>query len=118
MATLNLEDIKPGMVLAADAKHHSGRVLLAAGVELTEKHLKVFHTWGLTEADIEGVDPNEMAEQANLELDPEILATAEKEMRTHFRHADLNHPAVAELFRLSVRNCAKKLADGTDDLDC
>ncbi|HEC20225.1 MAG TPA: HDOD domain-containing protein, partial [Gammaproteobacteria bacterium] len=55
MAILNLQDLKPGMVLAADAKHHSGRVLLAAGTELTEKHLKVFHTWGLTEADIDGV---------------------------------------------------------------
>jgi len=110
MATLNLEDLKPGMVLASDAKHHSGRILLAAGVELTEKHLKVFHTWGLTEADIEGVDLDQVAEQQNQELDPAIVAAAEQQTKARFRHTDLTHPAMAELFRLSVRNCAKQLA--------
>lgn len=114
MAILNLEDLKPGMVLAADAKHHSGRILLAAGVELTEKHLKVFHTWGLTEADIEGVDPAQLAEQAMEQLDPVVLAEAEQQMKARFRHTDLSHPAVAELFRLSLRDCAKRLATGVE----
>lgn len=110
MAILNLEDLKPGMVLASEAKHLSGRVLLAAGVELTEKHLKVFHTWGLTEADIEGVDIEQLVEQQNQALDPAIVMAAEKQTTARFCHTDQTCPAVAELFRLSVRYCAKQLA--------
>ncbi len=117
MAILNLQDLKPGMVLAADAKHHSGRVLLAAGTELTEKHLKVFHTWGLTEADIDGVDPQQVAAEEYQEIDPAILQLAEQQNRERFRHTDLQHPAMAELFRLSIRNTARQLVSKTNELD-
>lgn len=100
MAILNLDDLKAGMVLSSDAKHHTGQVLLKAGVELTEKHLKIFHTWGLTEADVEGDDLPHRENQA--ELDPAILAEAEACVQKRFQHADLAQPVMAELFRLAV----------------
>lgn len=106
MAILNLDDLKAGMILSSDAKHHTGQVLLKAGVELTEKHLKIFHTWGLTEADIEGDDLAPGGKQA--ELDPAALARAETQARERFKHTDLSQVAMAELFRLTVLHLAQQ----------
>lgn len=106
MATLNLEDLEPGMVLAEDAKHHNGRVLLRAGTELTEKHIKIFTTWGLTEANIEGVSKDTLDAQATQDIDPEILAQAEKHIADRFRHTDPTHPAVEELMRICIKQLA------------
>lgn len=111
MTTLNLDDLKPGMVLCADAQHHTGQVLLKAGVELTEKHLKIFHKWGLTEADVEGDDLSPGGKQAD--LDPATLARAETRAQERFQHTDLTQPAIAELFRLTVLHIAQQ--DAAED---
>lgn len=54
MTVLRLESLNPGMVLSRDVCDRKGRVLLPAGAELTEKHLRIFQTWGVVEADITG----------------------------------------------------------------
>ncbi|MFQ5469886.1 MAG: hypothetical protein ACE5EH_06200 [Gammaproteobacteria bacterium] len=102
MGAINLEDLKPGMVLAEDATQLNGRVLLRAGTELTEKHIKVFKTWGVTEANIEGVSKESVANEELEQLSPEILKDAEDKTRHLFRHCDLENPVSAELYRLCV----------------
>lgn len=106
MTILNLDDLTAGMVLQSDAKHHTGQVLLKAGVALTEKHLKIFHTWGLTEADVEGDDLASGGNQT--ELDPAALAKVETRVRERFQHTDLSQAAMAELFRLTVLHIAQQ----------
>ncbi|NTW99914.1 MAG: hypothetical protein HGB35_08325, partial [Geobacteraceae bacterium] len=54
MGIIAIENIETGMVLASDVRDRSGRMLLGSGVELTQKHLVVFRTWGVLEADIAG----------------------------------------------------------------
>ena len=100
MGIINLEDIQTGMVLDADVTDHSGRVLLGAGSAITEKNLKIFRMWGITEADIRGVEKTEVHDSKAKELDQDMLREAEKAGRTLFRHADLDHPFMAELYRL------------------
>lgn len=102
MGSINLEDVKPGMVLARDAKDLSGRVLLAAGHEITEKHLRVFKIWGVSEADIQGLDQEEIAAETISQTDPEVLKRAEQRVAELFAHTDQTHPAIAELKRLIV----------------
>ena len=55
MGTIAVGQIEPGMVQADDLKDRNGRFLLTKGVELTTKHLKVIKTWGVVEADIDGI---------------------------------------------------------------
>src|SRR3546814_18912175 len=55
VALLGLDELQAGMVLAADAEHVSGRVLLRKGVCLSDDHLRIFRQWGVTAVDIEGV---------------------------------------------------------------
>ncbi|MBN4079583.1 hypothetical protein JYT26_02970 [Beggiatoa alba] len=106
MTLLNLDDLKPEMVLCADAQHHTGRILLKAGVMLTAKHLKMFRAWGLSEADVEGDDITLCDDP--VELDPARLAEAEARTRERFRHTELSQPAIAELFRLVILQQAQQ----------
>ena len=102
MGKLNLDEIQPGMVLSADVVDRNGRVLLKGGLEISEKHLKILKQWGITDADIVGVNREEIAAQATQNLEPEVLAKAESYCADLFRHADLQLPIMQELFRLSV----------------
>jgi hypothetical protein len=100
MGALNLEEIKPGMILAGDVRDRNGLILLTSGCEISEKHLRILKMWGVVEVDIQGVSREELIRQAAEEVDPLLLREAENQSRQWFRHADLKHPFVSELFRL------------------
>ena len=102
MGKVNLDDIKPGMKLEKDVQERSGRVLLRAGTEITERHLNIFRTWGVAEADIESMSSEEASAQATRDLDPEVLKAAEDAIDPLFTHTDLDHAGVRELKRLCV----------------
>jgi hypothetical protein len=101
MSLVALEDLELGMVLAADVFDKSGRLLLGEGAELGAKHLFIFRTWGVVEADIVGAT-------AAVTSDIPDTATGEKTDRAKsrllplYRHTDLEHPAISELLRLAV----------------
>lgn len=104
MGMIPIDSLETGMVLASNVNDRTGRLLLGSGVELTQKHLIVLRTWGIEEADIEGVE-GEAVTMMKLPADvtPDELRAAEEDLkRRHFRHAGLDHPAVRELLRLAA----------------
>ncbi|MGH9427175.1 MAG: hypothetical protein ACRD2L_12835 [Terriglobia bacterium] len=107
MGKVNLDDLTPGMKLEKDVQERSGRVLLRAGTEITERHLNIFRTWGVAEADIESMSREEAAAQAARDLDPEVLKAAEAFIDPLFAHTDPDHAAVHELKRLCVLRHAR-----------
>lgn len=118
MSLLNIEDLEPGMVLGADAIHDNNRILLCAGAELTEKHIRIFKTWGLTELNIKGIDSEQISAQTYSDIAPEVLDKVKKELAILFRHSDLEHPAIAELFRLRMRQIVmQKTGEGNLAVD-
>ena len=102
MGAINLENLRPGMILARDAKDLNGRVLLVAGKEITEKHLRVLKIWGVSEAEIQGINQEEVVAESVSQVDPASLQEAEKKARTLFVYTDPKEPVVAELVRLTV----------------
>lgn len=92
---IDLEELKPGMTLAADLLESGGRLLLPGGTVLTDRHLRYFQMWGVFDVEIEGQDPG--AAEAPPPIDPIIRAEAEALLGSLFRHADLSHPAVAQV---------------------
>jgi len=112
MGVINIDDIQPGMVLAAPVTDRRGRVLLGAGCEITEKQLRILRMWGVIEADIQGVERAEVAAKAVTDLDPALLERAETGARRLFAHMDLSHPAVQELFRLCTLRLARRSPTG------
>jgi len=114
MGIINLEDIQPGMILDAEVKDRSGRLLLGAGSEITEKHLKIFKMWGVTEADIQGIEKEEIAVETAAELDPLLLQEAEAQGSELFCHTDLEHSFIKELFRLFTLRMVRQKSGGDD----
>lgn len=116
MGIINLEDIQPGMTLGAEVKDYTGRVLLCAGSEITCKHLKILKMWGITEADIRGIEKEEVALKTTAQLDPLLRQEAEAQGRELFRHTDLEHPFIKELFRLFTVRIVRHKSRGDNDV--
>lgn len=102
MATVPIDHLSAGMVLKSNVCDRSGRLLLPEGVELTEKHLHIFRTWGVLEAEVVGESGNETDDQSDNEISPEALAAAEALVKPLFIHNDSEHPAIKELIRLCI----------------
>lgn len=106
MGLIRINQINPGMILAADVLDRTGRVILRAGLHLTALHLKTLKSWGVSEADIQG------AENEKLEVKPEVSAPVDARLKEAFRHTDQAHPAMKELLRLSVLYQSKRAGKG------
>jgi hypothetical protein len=103
MAIIPIDSLSAGMLLKSDVCDRSGRMLLPAGGELTDRHLKIFRTWGVLEADIQDGESLETAQaQVNADVDPVKLAAAEEAVKQLFRLNDPEHPAIRELVRLCI----------------
>lgn len=109
MGVINLEDLKPDMLLDEDVLARNGRVLLRGGNRITEKHLGIFKAWGVTEASINGMTKDEAAASAAEEIDPAIFKAAEEKMRGRFIHSGTEHPLLAELLRVCIFRNIQKL---------
>lgn len=102
MGKIAIELIETGMVLAGDVRDRSGRMLLGAGAELTPKHLVIFRTWGVLEADIVGYGNEDAVDQTPSDIDPLELEAAKAAIAPLFRHTNNTHPAIIELIRLAA----------------
>jgi len=117
MGLVKINQIYPGMALAEDLRDSRGRFLLPSGAGLTERHIKVLKMWGVIEADIEGMDTDEVEDTATCEIDPLLMERAERRVRERFRHSGVDHPVMRELFRLACLQEAEEMPEhpGEDD---
>ena len=101
MGSVALDNIKPGMVLDTDATA-GNQTLLAAGVNLTEKHIKLLKAWGVLEVEIKNTS-NADINLAEIDAhDPVLVKTIQDQLRPHFQHCDSEHPLIVELIRLKT----------------
>lgn len=112
MRQLPLSQLKPGMVLAEEVRDRNGRLLLEAGVELGERHLRIFRIWGVLEVVVlPFADSAEGAEgEADEEdgISAEMLAAVEQYQRTRFAHNDADNEIIRGLMALCVERMAHK----------
>lgn len=123
MALLGIGEIDAGMVLADDLRSPNGRMILPKGSVIQDKHLRIFKTWGVTEADIEGVSREEAQAQAQAQarISPENLQNAEAYVHRFLPSAmqgqdednggDAPHP-MSEIRRVMVLRVARMMEDG------
>lgn len=95
MTKILLDNVEIDMELNSDVVDRQGRVLLKKGVILTEKHLRVFNTWGVLEVDIKG---DIEQEEIKKDFPPELIEEATKQVQNQFQHNDPNHPVIKILF--------------------
>ena len=100
MATCKLEDVTPGAELATPIENRQGRVLVSAGVVLSEGMLRALENWGITEVNVVGATIEEKGESAQ-PAEEEAQDAIEEELRHHFRKTNPADSVVKELFRLA-----------------
>jgi hypothetical protein len=106
---VTLENLTPGMTLAANLQEPGGRLLLPAETTLTDRHLRYLQMWGVADAEVEG-EESATGAAASETLDPTLLPAAEERMRGHFRHADLAHPVIEQVFQYCLSREVRRLA--------
>jgi DNA repair ATPase RecN len=100
MGIVHTNKLKPGMLLAEEARDVHGRLVLAKGKRIYSSHIKNFKVWGITEVNI--------SEDLTLKDEPqphdnsETIEKTKERLKYNFSHVDLEHPAIKEIFRLSV----------------
>ncbi|HIJ80873.1 MAG TPA: hypothetical protein HPP76_04105 [Desulfuromonadales bacterium] len=102
MAIIATDLLESGMVLKSEVTDRSGRLLLPAGAELTDKHLNIFRTWGISGADVEREGEEEVVAPVATsdDVDPERLAEAQRVVASFFIHNDSQNPFIQELMRI------------------
>ncbi len=100
MGLMNTDDLKEDMVLSDDVRDISGRLLLQKGQKLRENHVIIMKKWGITEVAIADEPTSEQNHEAQTKQNEP--AQIEQELKPVFKYVDLDHPAIKELFRLSV----------------
>jgi len=103
MTVIRMSNIKAGQVAASEVKDRSGRILLSAGTEFTDKTIKMIKSWGVVEVEIVGnVAEPEFGSEIP-EIDPEQLHLIELELAQRFRFLNRSHPFINELFEICLR---------------
>ena len=100
MGMIHIDKLEPGMVLADEVRDLSGRLLLKKGKTIHPDHFRVFKIWGVTEVNVNG--NNGSKEEVKSDFDPQQYKEIEEITQQVFRHCDLKHSAIKEIFRLSV----------------
>ena len=54
MIKLNVDELKPGMILARPVRNHQGILLLEAGAKISKKNIRIFKSWGVPDIAIKG----------------------------------------------------------------
>jgi len=98
MAIVHTDDVNEGMVLSEAVQDIKGRLLLKEGQEIESSHIRILKMWGITEITIVGDADSE----TESDVDPDLLEKIQEDTKQFFIHTDLKHPAMSEIFRLSV----------------
>ena len=101
MGTIHINKIKPGMVLDEEVRDINGRLLLKKGKNIQSAHIRIFKIWGVTEVIICGNNGSKNTSDGN--VDPEKIEKIKEYTHNLFCYADLEHPALKEIFRISVQ---------------
>ncbi|MCF8030961.1 MAG: HDOD domain-containing protein [Desulfohalobiaceae bacterium] len=110
MQRVSVNKATPGMVLEDDVRDQKGRFLFKAGQSITDKHIRIFKIWGVTEIWTENEQSGkEEAAREDASIPEETLDRAEDLVRESFRDNSLEDPFIGELYRICVERTAQSL---------
>lgn len=103
MQSVSIDEVKPGMILAANIEK-SGRLLLPAGSILTNSNITIFKR--------QGVESVLIITSEEQEPDEQSIDRAFMYVRDYFMFVDHDHPAIVRMFDIAVYKTALKLMEG------
>jgi HD-like signal output (HDOD) protein len=108
LGKVNVANLRGGMVLSDNLVDTTGRCLLTQGTVIQNKHIHIMKSWGITEAEVDGVNQGKAASSAMAQIDSEIIKKCEDYITPFFRHTNQEHEVMQEIRRLSILHLAKK----------
>jgi hypothetical protein len=112
MGKINLDEVAPGMVLAADVFEIHGGLLAVAGNEISEKSITIFRKWGIRELEVEGITSEILHDEKLATLDPEQMQKIEKKVTFLFRHITGEDSFIKELKQLCSMRLITRVKEG------
>jgi HD-like signal output (HDOD) protein len=100
MSCISVDALEKGMILSEDVMDINARLLLSKGQQITPKHIRILKVWGIIDVNVVG-DKGSTEPEASF-VDPEIVEAVKGSTREIFKNVDLEHPALEEIFKLSV----------------
>lgn len=107
-----LDDLSEGVTIARPVLVQ-GRTLLAAGAQLTSKHLKIFKAWGVNEIWIEG-EPEKVSNSEPDHQSKEFKIVLEK-IDKRFSKCNGNSELISSLKRIAIAREYSIYKKETDD---
>jgi len=100
MSCISVDALEKGMVLSEDVLDINARLLLSKGQQITPKHIRILKVWGVI--DVRVVGEKGKTDREEPFVDPEIIEATKASTKAIFKNVDLGHPAIKEIFKLSV----------------
>jgi HD-like signal output (HDOD) protein len=100
MGIIHINNLKAGMVLDEEVRDINGRLLLQRNRQIQAAHIRIFKIWGITEVNIRGNNGSKDVSAGS--VDPQQIEKIKESTLELFRHVDLDHPAIKEIFRISI----------------
>ncbi len=102
MGILNINDLKEGMVLAGDVKNKHGNIMIKKGMTLSERHIMLLKAWGIPDANVEGLEREQLHEEEMKTVSPEVIEAIEQQLRDLFPPLEGNE-VMAEVYRIAMK---------------
>ncbi len=102
MGILNINDLKEGMVLAGDVKNKHGNIMIKQGMTLSERHIMLLKAWGIPDANVEGLEREQLHEEEMKTVSPEVIEAIEQQLRDLFPPLEGNE-VMAEVYRIAMK---------------
>ena len=106
MIFVNIEDLKPGMILAEPVYNHQELLLLGAGAKITKKNIRIFKSWGINQISVKGklTDSRDRGEEAETGVKESI------EMKLKEKFSDLlDDPVMVKIFKAASKQLTRSL---------
>jgi hypothetical protein len=112
MIHLDIEDLKPGMILAHPVRNRQGVLLLEAGARISSKNIRIFKSWGIKEIVIIGdrSDSKGAAEEIQIQ-DKESI---KKQLKEKFSDV-LDDPVMVEIFKAACTRLMQNLQNSENE---
>ena len=100
MVRVDIEDLKPGMILEQAVKNNQGVRLLDAGARITKKNIRIFKSWGVTDITVKGREIR--ANGTSGQPEPRIKESEEMHLKEKFADV-LDDPVMVEIYKAASR---------------
>jgi len=100
MGCISVENIRQDMVLSEDVRDINNRLLLSKDQKITHKQIRILKIWGVTAVNV--VDEDGIKKKEEPYINAELIIKVQDTTKNIFKNIDLDHPAMSEIFRLSV----------------